>query len=345
MRMTKKKKIITIYDIAKLTGVSAATVSNAINDKGFVSGETRAKILKVVQELNYSPNPAARSLKTKKTNHIMLAMNHMRDYFYFDMIDAVHDVAEKYGYSLILNFTEDDEKKELRLLNSLNENFVDGLILVSIIFSEKHLNEMTNINCPVVFSGICNNRLKDSNILFDYVGVDTQMGTYISTKHLISQGHTKIGYVGLPLKIQEWDERYEGFCLAMKESKLEINEKFVILGGYNEQFGFEAGLSYAKLGNLPTAICAASDLIVIGIYKAFEQEGIRIPDDICIIGMDNIDIDTLVKPKISSVAIAQGDIGRTAAELIFKRLNGSTGPNESIIFQPRLIVRESSVKR
>jgi LacI family transcriptional regulator len=274
----------------------------------------------------------------------MLAINHMRDLFYFDMIEAVYDVAEKHGYSLILNYTKDDELNELKLLQSLKENYVDGLILISIIFSEKHLKAMANVNCPVVLSGICNNRFKDSNPAFDYVGVDTKTGIYISTKHLINQGHTKIGYVGLPLEKQASDERYEGFCAAMIEAGLKINERYVMLGGYTENFGYNAGLTYAKFCDLPTAICASSDMAVIGLYRAFEQEGIKIPGDICIVGMDNIDIDTLIKPKISSVAIAQADIGRTAAELIFKRLNGSTSPYESIIFQPRLIVRESSIK-
>jgi LacI family transcriptional regulator len=204
---------------------------------------------------------------------------------------------------------------------------------------------MINLPFPIVLSGICNNSIIGGEGQFDYVGVDSLRGIYMSTKHLIQQGHKKIGYVGLPSKVQIWDERFKGFCLAMEDSGLLIDEKIVITGGYDQNFGYEAGLKLAALDELPTAICASTDMTVLGLYRAFEEKGISIPNDICIVGMDNIDITTLVRPKISSVAIAQADIGRTAAELIFKRLDGLNEPNRNIIFQPVLIVRESSVRQ
>ena len=345
MGASGKKKAATIYDIAKSVGVSGATVSRAINNKGYISDELKERIYKTAKELNYIPNPAARSLKTRRTNQIMLSTIYLRDYFNFDMIEAVQNTAKSHGYSLLLNFTGDNENEEIKMLKNVRENFVDGLILVSLNFTEKHMKEIMNIQYPIVLTGICTNRIVGGEGLFDYVGVDTQKGTYIATKHLISQGHTEIGYVGLPSKIQSWDERYRGFCMAMEEAGLKQREEYIITGGYDENFGYEAGLTYAKLKKRPTAICASADMIVIGLYRAFEHEGIRIPEDICIVGMDNIDLDTLVKPKISSVAIAQADIGRTAAELIFRRLDGSNEPFQDIIFQPRLIVRESSVNK
>jgi len=167
----------------------------------------------------------------------------------------------------------------------------------------------------------------------------------MATRHLIDNGHTKIGYVGLPAYEQKHDERYTGFCAAMKEAGLEVRERYVFTGDYKEQFGFEAGKKYAKLKkDFPTAICASTDMIALGLYRAFEEEGIKIPNDISVIGMDNIDVASRIKPKLSSIALSQADIGRAAAELIFRRIGGSKEPYRDIIFKPDIILRESTRK-
>jgi LacI family transcriptional regulator len=128
--MNNKSSITTIYDIARLVGVSGATVSRALNGKGYIAHKTKSEIMRIAHELNYSPNPVARSLKIKRTNQIMLSMNNIRDYFNSDLIDAVQRVAKDKGYSLLINFTEDNEKDELQLLKNLRQNLVDGLIMI-----------------------------------------------------------------------------------------------------------------------------------------------------------------------------------------------------------------------
>ena len=343
MRTPGSDRSFTIYDIAKKTGFAASTVSRTLNNKGYISEEAKSMIFKAAEELNYTPNPTARFLKMRKTNQIKLSMPHVRDSFYFDMIEAVQNVAKSHGNSLILNYSEDDADEELRMLNNAKKNFVDGLILISLNFTEKHLKEIQKINYPIVLSSISNNWIiGETN--FDYVGVDTQKGIFMSTKYLMGQGHTRIGYVGLPSNTQVWDERYRGFCIAMEEAGLDINKDFVMTGGYKEEFGYEAGLKYARMKDRPTAICASTDLIVLGLYRAFKQEGLKIPDDISIIGMDNIPLNDMVEPRISSVSLSQADIGRTAAEIIFKRLDGSSESHFNTIFQPSLVIRESVVE-
>lgn len=341
--MQKRNTQSTIYDIAKEVGVSPSTVSRSLNGIGYISEETRIKILETAKQLNYIPNPAARYLKTKKTNQIMLSIPEMSNPFYFDMIEAVQNVAKSYGYLLVLNYSENIEEAEIRLLNSIRENFVDGLIMISIKLTKKLIEGLEELNCPVVFSSICGNFNKDSEPVFDYVGVDTKKGLYLAAKHLINQGHVHIGYVGLPLETLPGNERYNGFSSALQESGLEICKEYIWTKGHTESTGYEAGIYFAESGNVPTAICTANDQIALGLYKAFEQKGIGIPQDVCIVGMDNTNISTILKPKLSTIAIAQAEIGRTAAELIFKRLNGYTESFQNIIFQPRLVVRESSI--
>lgn len=332
----------TIYDIAKLAGVSVCTVSRTLNNKGYIAEETRERILRIAEELEYVPNPVARSLKTQRTNQIMLSMPYLRDYFNFDIIEAVQEVAKANGYSLLLNFTEDDEKKEIQMLNDVRENLADGLIMLSVNFTKEHLEVIKNNRFPFVLTCISSNRNKEWEEAFDFVGVDTQKGIYASTMHLIELGHKEIGYVGLPTKQQQSDERYTGYRMAMEAAGLKVNKKFVVTGDYKENFGYEAGKYFAELDKLPTAICASTDMIVLGLYRAFEEKGIKIPEDISIVGMDNIDVATRVKPKITTVDVAQSEIGKTAADLLFRRLDDYDGPYISVVYQPKLIIRESS---
>jgi LacI family transcriptional regulator len=301
-------------------------------------------VLKAAEELNYSPNIAARYLKTRKTGQIMLSVSYMPDEFYIEMITATQDVAKRNGYSLLIENTEDDALEEIRVIKNAKRNFVDGLIMASLDFSKKHIEEMKKLDKPVILINICNNKIDYKKESLDYIGADTKKGIYLSTKHLIDQGHTSIGFVGLDLNTQTGYERREGFLLAMKESAVPIREDYIITGKFGTGFGYEAGLAFARMDDPPTAICASADLLALGLYRAFEQERVNIPEDISIIGMDNISTSRLITPKLSTVALSQKEIGRYAAELIFERLNKSAKPYRNIIFKPKLIVRESSIK-
>lgn len=327
-------------------GVSGATVSRTLNNKEHVSPEKRRQIIDTAEKMGYTPNLAARSLKASRTNQIMLCLNAVRDYFYFDIIDAFVRATTSNGYSALFNYTNDVESEEIKMLNNLRNNFVDGLIMISLNFSQKHLSIIDGLSYPVVLSSISNRRFHISSDKYNYVGVDTEKGIYLSAGHLIGLGHKKIGYVGLPFRTMDWDERLKGFQTAMADGRLPINDDWVIVGGYDEAFGYQAGLKFAKMKSLPTAICASTDMIAIGMYRAFEENGVQIPGDVAITGMDNTDICELLKPKLTSVSLNQGEIVKAAAELIIAKLNSPNGaaggPCRDIIFQPELVVRESS---
>lgn len=345
MKMKKKTSVPTIYDIAKAAGVSPGTVSRTLNNIGYIKDETRQKIEKVMHDLKYIPNRAARTLKTKKTGLIMLAIPDTDNPFYVDMVKSVQDVAKFNDYSIILYYTEGRKNDELKALKMLHENFADGMILINFSFTKDHLKEIERINCPLVLSGICvsdiGGRQEDR---FDYIGVDTRKGMYLAAKHLIMQGHEDIGYIGGFRELEVFRERYEGYCSALIDSGLQVRDEFVFWKNYSESTGYEAGIRFLSLDKLPTAVCAANDMLAMGALRAFEENGIKVPEDISLVGMDNIEIASRLKPKLSTVSIAQSEIGRTAAEIVFKRLKGEErGPSKKIIFEPRLVVRESSV--
>ena len=340
---SNNKSATTIYDIARHLNISPSTVSKALSNKTTITSETKKKVQNTAKLLNYTPNVAARYLKTQNTNQIMIVIPYVADEFNIDVISAVQTIAKSNNYSLILEYTDEDFREEIEIIKKANNNFIDGLIMVSMNFSKEHIKEISKLQIPAVLSSISNNVIEGGKGFFDYIGVDTKKGLYLSTKHMIEQGHTKIGFIGIKQGTQTGDERFKGFCLAMNESGLKINEEHIIMGKYSLEDAYEYGLIFAKMKNRPTAICASADLIVLGLYRAFEQENISIPGDISVIGMDNINTTTLVRPKISTVALSQDEIGRYAAELIFERIKGSVKPMQNIIFKPRLVIRESSI--
>lgn len=340
-----QNRVVTIYDIAEKTGFSAATVSRVLNGKGKVADGTRELILAATKKMKYSPNYAARSLKTKSTQQIMLSIPHLTSAYYFHLIEAVHQIALSKGYSLILNHSHANEGEELKMLKHLQNNYVDGLILISINFTERHLQEINRLNIPVVLSGIGKNNLLESERgNYDYVGVDTRKGIFLATEHLLKQGHSNIGYIGLPLNTQTGMERYEGYKDAMSKWDIPVNPDYVICGGYTVDFGYNAGKQLCRLPELPTAIVTTCDHICLGLYRIFDEENISIPDDISLVGMDNTEFSAILKPKLSSIAIASDEIGNETGSVIFKRLEGWDCKKQTTIFEPTLVIRESSTK-
>jgi LacI family transcriptional regulator len=345
MKDKRLNVVPTIYDIAQKAGVAPGTVSRTLNNIGYIKEETRQKVEQAAKELNYIPNRAARTLKTKKTGLILLAIPDTDNPFYIDMIKAAMQTAKANEYSLVLYYTEGNEKDEIKALKMLHEHFADGMILVTFELTERHLKEMERINCPLVLTSInvgsIGGNEKDR---FDYVGVDSQKGVYLAVKHLINQGHTRIGYLGGSDKLQVFKDRYKGYEEALIDSGLDREKNLVFWKNYTESSGYQGAKYLLTLPERPTAICAANDLMALGALRAVEESGLRVPDDISIIGMDNMEVTSRLKPKLSTVALAQAEIGRTSAELIFSRLNGSeSGLSKKVIFEPRLIVRESSV--
>lgn len=333
----------TIYDIAAKAGVSATTVSQCLNNKGAISAEVRDHILQTAKELKYVPNAAARSLKTKRTNNVLLGLNYYRDQFYFDFIKGVKEVLEANGFNLILTYTDDSAKKEIGLFDRLAENIFDALILVTITNNTSFISRLNEFHCPVTLSSIENNHFDLSGMTVDYVGVDTYFGILKTMEHLIEFGYRKIGYVGLPMAhIDVHKERYDAYVDAMNKAGLPIEPQYVFTGGYTEEFGYSCGRKMIENDDLPRAICCSTDIAAFGVFRALREAGIVIPDQVALTGMDNLDIDVLIQPELTSVNLKQYLIGKMAAEFICSRLKGYTGESRNLVFTPELIVRHSS---
>lgn len=331
-----------IYQIAKKVGFSPSTVSRALSGKGYCDEKTKEIILKAAKELNYAPVYAAKILKTKKTEKIIFAIPDICNPFYFDMINGANSVFEQYGYLMVLFYTKHNLNEELKVIQHLKEKYADGMIMVSFNFCEENIEAINSADAPVVLTNKYDSI--DGKDKFDYVYVDTYLGIKMATEHLLKQGHQKIAYVGGDMKEQTGYERYMGFKDAIIDSGLKFDEKYVFESNYTESGGYSCGKEILNLEHRPTAVVASNDLMAIGIMNVCEEEHIKIPDELAVVGMDNTDLATRVTPKLTSIAMMQEEIGRNAAQILMDRLNGDTGKKKTIKLFPRLVVRQSSVR-
>jgi LacI family transcriptional regulator len=340
--MRNAEKQTTIYDIAKKANVSATTVSRALNSTGYVAQEKLDEILKIAKELNYSPNQVARMLKNQSTSQIMLSIPDMRNSFYNDFIEAVNKRAEENNYSLLLNYNQMKEKTKCKMLDDLAENHFDGLILVSIHMDSALINKINSIRKPIVLTSISSLPPIQWKGNYDFVGVDTRAAMYMSVKHLIEKGHTRIAYIGLDETSLTGKERFEGYSIALREAGIPVQKELVFEGGYDESFGYQSAKTMLQSRSLPTAACACNDVLAIGVYKALEEAGVSIPGQMAIVGMDDSDVCRIVRPKLSSISLCSLEMGDAAARLIFERLQDHQKRYENVLFEPKLMARESS---
>ncbi|MCB7066391.1 LacI family DNA-binding transcriptional regulator [Enterocloster citroniae] len=341
--MNSKKNNITIYDIAKAAEVSPGTVSRYINGVGTPREESRLRIEKAIQDFNYVPNRAARALKSKKNNIICLAYPETDNPFFFNMVAAVETETKRAGYSLMIYHTHGEISEELHILSLMNENIADGLFLINFNYSPEHFEAFNRVTCPLVISSLCISPYGGNDTdNFDYVGIDVRTAEYLATMHLINNGHKKIALIGGDKNIDVFKERYEGYCSALNKAGIPLRTDYCLFGKYDKQAGYEAGAKIAQMEDRPTAVCAVSDVMAIGAMRAFRENSVVLPDEIALVGMDNIDFTNDMSPRMSSIKMMQDEVGRCAVKIILDRIEGDVSPRKKIIYQPELVVRESS---
>lgn len=333
----------TIYHIAEKVGVAPSTVSRALSGRGYCSRKTREQVMAAAKELNYAPDNSARMLKTGQTKKIIFAVPDICNPFYFDMINGITQVLERHGYLMILIYTKHSLKEELDAIRNLREKVADGMIMVSFDFREENIRAINELQEPVVLTNKYVSA--DGKDRFDYVYVDTYIGIKQATSHLISQGMRRIAFLGGSLGEQTGYQRFCGYRDALDEAGLPLTDEFVAESDYTEDGGYQKAKAWLNRPDYPEAVVAVNDLLAIGVMKACEEAGLRIPEDVAIVGMDNLDLASRVYPKLTSVSLKQEEIGRKAAELLIDRLQGNRRSRQEIKLHPELIVRSSSVRR
>ena len=333
------KKTYTIRDIAKEAETSIATISRFLNKSGYVEVETAKKIEAVINKLGYSPSRTAQSLKTKKSKQLMLVVPDICNPFYSTMAKTVQAIAKDKGYVVTLYNTNEDPAEEINAVKTSEQINVDGIILCSVYVKDEVIKTLGNSSVPKVVAN------SYENCPFDSVHGIKGEGTYITTRHLIENGHTTIGFAGGPAESTTAYRRKYGFLKALSEAGIDSKEDYTFEMGFSVESGYKAGKYFSTLKPLPTAICCANDLIALGILSSFNELGIRVPEDISLTGMDNIDFTNVSRPRLTTATNDSIEFGKSVINLLFDRIEGKYlgSPREIII--PRILVTRDSVKK
>ncbi len=327
------KRSPTILDVAKAAGVSKSTVSRVIADNGQgVSETTKQRVLKAIQELGYAPNAIARSMRTTRTNTVMLAIPDITNPYWPEVARGVQDVMDEEGYAVVFANSDWDEQRERAYLDMARRNRFDGILINPVQISSQ---ELQGYDIPTVVLGT-----RGAYGTFDRVGADSYSGIYMATEHLISLGHRRIGLVLGHRQSNARDTRLAGYQDALAAAGIPVQEDLILKVPFMRQGGKQAFQSFMQLSEPPTAMVCANDIIALGALQAAHEAGIKVPDEISITGLDDIDAAASTTPSLTTVSKPKYDIGRQAAIFLLERIRGE-GPEapRRLVFAGRLRVR------
>jgi LacI family transcriptional regulator len=336
------KRRPTQADVAKLAGVSQAAVSQVLNRNDFaIPTETRQRILDAITQLGYVPNKSAQSLRTQKTYTIASVIPDITNPFYPAFQRGIQSVTNQHDYDLIIYDTEEKEENEFRSLRSIERAGVDGAIISSFYLGSEHLRSLVEANIPVVFWR--GETSSNNDLLIDRIFVDNVSMAKTAVKYLINNGHTRIGMIAGLKGTPPRQSRIEGFCEALSEYHLPLDEILIQDGDFTELGGYEGMKKLLMLNPRPTAVFAANDLMALGAMTVIREMKLRIPEDIALIGLDDIPAAKMVDPPLTTISQMQENIGRRAAEMIFERIAGTAPEHPRLVEMPfKLIIRESA---
>ena len=331
---------VTIKDVAKKAGVSIASVSRVINDSKPVAPETKEKILKVIEETGYKPNAMARGLKKNESGLIGLITPDMENGTFAELVKGIESVIEKNSMNLIVSNSKGEIERELKELQILKEQQLDGILFSGVKFTKKHKEYFDRYKVPTI---IVSQKFPGSGL--PYVDVDNFQAAYEAVNYLIENNHSQIALIHGPLYDKSaGQDRYDGFFEALKDKGIKANSDFIKEGNFTIQSGYQA---MEKILNenkeLPTAVFAASDRMAIGVLDCCLDNGIKVPEDISIIGFDDIELATVVRPKLTTVRVDHSKLGEKSVELLIDKIKNK-GKNECFYEADFEIIERETVK-
>ncbi|MCR9575666.1 substrate-binding domain-containing protein [Vibrio alginolyticus] len=331
----------TMKDIAKLAGVSTSTVSHVINKTRFVSEEISERVNNAAKELNYyAPSALARSLKVNRTKTIGMLVTTSTNPFFGEVVKGVERSCYQKGYSLILCNTEGDNERMRQSINTLLQKRVDGLILMCSSLEGERIDVFERYpDIPVVV-------MDWGPMLFtsDKIQDNSLRGGYLAAKYLIDCGHTEIGCITGPLIKHQAQMRYEGYKRAMNEAGLEFNANWIIESDFECEGGYQAFKKMAQRGALPSSIFVSNDMMAMGVINAANELDIKVPEDLSIIGYDDIHIAKFMSPSLTTIHQPKYRLGQAAVETLVRKLDEKSTEAQVVQLEPTLVERKS-VKR
>lgn len=327
----------TIYDVAKKVGVSTATVSRALSNSGYVRKDLKEQIQQVAREMDYQPNSLARGLVTKESYILGLIMPDISNPFFPAVARGIEDVANENGYNVLLCNTDGSSRKETDYINVLRSRQADGVIFTTSQVNPKNAKMLIDAGIPVVLAD------RRMSIACDSVVAENVTGAYRAVRHLLDIGHTRIGVIAGPMGVATSEERIEGYRKALLESGIAVQDALICEGNYRQHSGYECVGKLLELPDPPTAVFACNDLMAVGALSALEDRGLRVPDDVAVVGYDDITVASVTRPRLTTVAQPKYEMGAVACKMLIERLKNPDKPYQSIVLDPQLVIRESSV--
>jgi LacI family transcriptional regulator len=345
--MAKKKSrttssLPTMHDVARLAGVSQSTVSRVLNATAShlpISEQTRQRILDAVEQLGYQPNMTARSLRTQRTQMIAVMIGDISNAFYHPVVRAVQDVARTFDYDVLISNGDHLYENEVRFLETVLRRPVDGVIMAPHRLTTEDLDSfIKRSRIPIVALGA-----QVQHPLVDVVGGTSEAATYEAVSWLIHKmGHRRIGFIGVVDDMPPGPPRLRGYERAMQEAGLPVEPRFIQKVEFTMEGGRHAMRGFLEQDSIPTALFACNSLMAIGAIKTAKAAGLRVPQDLSVMGFDDIPEAIIVEPQLTIIARDLARVGQQVAEVLFERINGDySGSGRFFQSQWHLVERES----
>jgi len=331
--MRKKRRTVTIQDVAKTAGVSVSTVSRVLNGKVDVASDTQDRILSVIEDLGYTTNLAARSMRSQKKNLVGLIMPDIAYPFAIEVMKGVNRAIAKSEFDLLVYTTGDVRKSgrafhEQKYVSLLTNSISDGVIIVAPVAGE------FNIDAPIVSIDPL-----ASNPNYPAVHATNYQGSIDAMKYLLGLGHKRIGYISGRAELESSNRRLMGYRDTLKKAGITVDEELIASGDYTTETGVTGTRQLLTLENPPTAIFASNDQMAMGVYQVAEEMGVRIPEDISVVGFDNIAESKYM--GLTTVDQFISDMGFVATQMLIQLINGVALDNQTYRMQTQLVIRNS----
>jgi LacI family transcriptional regulator len=336
-------KDVTIYDIAKVLDLSPATVSRGLKDHPAIKKDTRRKIKETAIQMGYQHNMFARNLRVRKTNTIGIIIPRLNSYFMSMVISGMEKIANQRGYNLIISQSQESFEKEIASVNTMFNSRVDGL-LVSLAYDTDnidHFDSLLKKQIPVIFFDRVVEHPNCTSIVIDNVKAG-----YDATSHLLDQGCQRIVYLGGNLKRNVYADRLKGYKLALLEKGISFDDSLQLINYLTEQSAVEAAQQILQMEKRPDGIFAANDTSAVACIQILKQEGIRIPEDVAVVGFNNDPVSRVVEPNLTTINYPGHEMGEIAASTLINSIDQQpTSTLDTLVLRHQLIIRNSSRRK
>jgi DNA-binding LacI/PurR family transcriptional regulator len=331
-------RAVTMRQIAERAGVSLGTVSHVINNTAKVREKLRERVLEAIHGLGYQPSQLARGLRRNQTNMLVMIIPDVTNPFFPAVVRGVEDVAYKNSFRLVLCNTDNDARKEISYLSEMRSYRPAGWLLIPAVDSQIAVEfRSSESQAPVV----CLDR-QPEGWNGDLVLVANEAGARSATRHLLRMGHRQLAVITGPLHLGNAVERLQGFKRALAEAKVAIEADYIQEAGFERNSGYQAARRLLRMLPRPTAIFACNDLMALGVLLAARELGLHCPEDLSIVGFDNLDFAEFTAPALTTVHQPGYQLGTTAARLLLERIAGSSQAPQNVVLPTELKIRQSA---